>query len=148
MEELARLRLLEWRSFGDVSYTVMPDRIEAGTILCAVAATGGEVELKNVEPKHMTSVLHKLEEAGCKIKIGNRTISLDAPKKLKAIDIKTMPHPGFPTDMQSVFAAMLATAKGTSTIEENIFENRFKYANDLNKMGAKLKSVRRKCDCN
>ncbi len=122
----------------DVSYNIMPDRIEAGTLLCAVALTGGKLELKNVVPEHLTPVIHKLEECGCIIKIEKDTLYLQAPKKLKATDIKTMPYPGFPTDMQSIFASMLSTAKGTSIIVENIFENRYKYVTELNRMGAKI----------
>ena len=125
----------------EVSYNIMPDRIETGTLLCAGAITGGKITLKNVNPEHVTPILHKLQEAGAEIIVEKNTITLDAPRKLKAIDIKTMPYPGFPTDMQSVFGAMLTTAKGTSLIVENIFENRFKYTNELNKMGAKITSV-------
>lgn len=122
----------------DVSYNIMPDRIEAGTLLCAVATTGGNVTLKKVNPEHLTPVLHKLEECGCKLDVKKDLIKLDAPKKLNNIEIKTMPYPGFPTDMQSVFGSMLTTAKGTSVVIENIFENRYKYVNELRKMGAKV----------
>ena len=121
-----------------VSYNIMPDRIEAGTILCAVAATGGNVTLDNVMPEHLTAVINKLEETGCKIEINNKKITLNAPKKLKSIDIKTMTYPGFPTDLQQIFAAMLVKASGTSIIVENIFESRYKYISELRKMGAKV----------
>jgi len=124
-----------------IGYNIMPDRIEAGTLLCAGAITGGKIKLKNVVPEHITPILHKLQEAGCEIKTEKNSIYLEAPKKLKAIDVKTMPYPGFPTDMQSVLGATLVTAKGTSLIVENIFENRFKYVNGLNKMGAKISLV-------
>lgn len=116
----------------------MPDRIEAGTLLCMVAATGGKVILKKANPEHLVPVIHKLEDCGCIIDVGKDTVKLEAPKKLNNIEIKTMPYPGFPTDMQSVFASMLCTAKGTSVIVENIFENRYKYVNELRKMGAKM----------
>ena len=116
----------------------MPDRIEAGTLLCATATTGGNILLKNVIPEHIIPVLEKLEESGCKIDVNKNEIFLQAPKKLKAVDIKTMPYPGFPTDMQAIFSTILATAKGTSVITENIFENRFKYASELKRMGAKV----------
>ena len=116
----------------------MPDRIEAGTILCCVAGTGGSVTLKEVIPEHLTPVLDKLEEAGCQISLQKNEIALCAPKKLKAVDIKTMPYPGFPTDMQAIFASMLTKAKGTSVVIENIFENRYKYTNELTRMGAKI----------
>lgn len=121
-----------------VSYNIMPDRIEAGTILCAVAATGGNVTLDNVMPEHLTAVINKLEETGCKIEINNKKITLNAPRKLKSIDIKTMTYPGFPTDLQQIFATMLVKASGTSIIVENIFESRYKYISELRKMGAKV----------
>ena len=121
-----------------VSYNIMPDRIEAGTLLCAVAATGGNVILDNVIPEHLTAVINKLEETGCKIEINNKKITLNAQKKLKPIDIKTMTYPGFPTDLQQIFATMLVKASGTSIIVENIFESRYKYISELRKMGAKV----------
>ena len=122
----------------DISYNIMPDRIEAGSLLCMVATTGGKVTLNNVILEHISPIISKLEECGCKIEKEKHRIFLEAPKRLKAVDIKTMPYPGFPTDMQSVFASMLTTAKGTSVIIENIFENRFKYMTELKKMGAKI----------
>ena len=126
------------KKLKEISYNIMPDRIETGTFLCLAGATGGNIELQNVNQIHVTPVIAKLEEAGCYIEKEKNKIKIQAPKKLKAIDIKTMPYPGFPTDMQSVFGAMLTTAKGTSMIVENIFENRYKYTQDLNKMGAKI----------
>ncbi len=122
----------------EVSYKIMPDRIETGTFLCAAAITGGKLQLQEVIPEHVTPIMHKLEEAGCAIQVQNKKILIEAPKKLKAVDIKTMPYPGFPTDMQSVLGAVLTTAKGTSIIIENIFENRYKYMNELQRMGAKI----------
>jgi len=121
-----------------VSYNIMPDRIEAGTMLCMGAVTGGDIVVNNVRLEHITPVLYKLEEAGNKITIGTNKIELQGAKRLKAVDIKTMPYPGFPTDMQSIFTAMLCFAKGTSMIIENIFENRYKYVNELIRMGAKI----------
>ncbi len=126
------------KNLKDVSYNIMPDRIEAGTFLCAAGITEGELQLNNVVPEHMKSAINKLEECGCKFKIDKNSITIDAPKKLKSIDIKTMPYPGFPTDMQSVFVAMLSIAKGTSVVVENIFENRYKFTNELKRMGAKI----------
>ena len=125
------------KKLKDISYTVMPDRIEAGTLLCMAAATGGKVKLTNMVPEHISPVLNKLKECGCKIEETKNTVYIDAPKRLKAVDIKTMPYPGFPTDMQSVFASMLTTAKGTSMIIENIFENRYRYIPELKRMGVK-----------
>ena len=126
------------KKLKEVSYNVMPDRIEAGTLLCMAMITGGKLELKNIIPDQVSPVLHKLEECGAKMQINKNNIILEAPKKIKPVEIKTMPHPGFPTDMQSVFASMLTIAKGTSVVIENIFENRFKYANELKRMGAKI----------
>ena len=122
----------------DISYNVMQDRIEAGTFLCAAAITGGDICLNYRTPEHITPIINKLEEAGCEIKNAKGKVHIKAPKKLKAVDIKTMPYPGFPTDMQSVFASTLTIAKGTSMIVENIFENRYRYVPELNKMGAKI----------
>ena len=126
------------KTLKDVSYNIMPDRIEAGTLLCATAITGGRIKLNKVEPIHIGPVISKLEESGCKINVEKNSVILEAPKRLKAVDIKTMPYPGFPTDMQSIFTGMLTTAKGTSMIVENIFENRYKYTNELKRMGAKI----------
>ena len=122
----------------DISYNVMQDRIEAGTFLCAAAITGGDICLNYRTPEHITPIINKLEEAGCEVKTAKGKVHIKAPKKLKAVDIKTMPYPGFPTDMQSVFASTLTIAKGTSMIVENIFENRYRYVPELNKMGAKI----------
>ena len=121
----------------DLSYNIIPDRIEAGTLLCATAITGGNIRLQKVIPEHIKTLLNKLEEMGCVIKVDKNEIILNAPKKLKAVDIKTLPYPGFPTDLQSILGATLTVAKGTSIIIENIFENRYKYLNELTKMGAK-----------
>ena len=115
------------KNLKDVSYNIMPDRIESGTFLCIAAATNGNILLKNVDTENITPVINKLEETGCKLKIQRREIEIEAPKKPKAVDIRTMPYPGFPTDMQSIFATTLTIAKGTSIIVENIFENRYKY---------------------
>lgn len=126
------------KSLKSISYKIMPDRIEAGSLLCMTAITGGKIKLNNCRPEHIIPVLNKLEESGCLVDKKDNSVILVAPKKLKAVDIKTMPYPGFPTDMQSVFGAMLTIAKGTSVIVENIFENRYKYMAELKKMGAKI----------
>lgn len=126
------------KNLKDVSYNVMPDRIETGTFLCMAAMTGGEIIVKGAQPSHITPVLNKLEETGCKLTVEKNEIRLQAPKRLKAVDIKTMPYPGFPTDMQSIFSTALTLAKGTSMIVENLFENRYKYTQELIRMGAKI----------
>ena len=126
------------KKLKDVSYNIMPDRIETGTFLCMAAMTGGHIKVKEVNPNHITPVIHKLEETGCKLEVRKTEIEIQAPKRLKAVDIKTMPYPGFPTDMQSIFATSLTIAKGTSMIVENLFENRYKYTQELIRMGAKI----------
>lgn len=132
------VKIIGVKNLKDVSYNVMPDRIEAGTLLCMGAITGGEVTIENVRIEHVSPIIYKLEETDCKIFIEKNKITIKAPKKLKSTDIKTMPYPGFPTDMQSVFATMLCVARGTSMIVENIFENRYKYISELKRMGAKI----------
>ncbi len=121
----------------DVSYKIMPDRIEAGTLLIAGAITGGVVKINNVIPEHISPLLNKLGEAGCQIKIANNCVSLMSNKRLNAVDIKTMPYPGFPTDLQPQFSTLMCLSKGTSIITENIFENRFKFMQEIQRMGAK-----------
>ena len=126
------------KQLKDVSYNIMPDRIETGTFLCLAAINRTNLIVKDAKAEHITPVIDKLEEMGCKLKIEKNQIEINSPKKLKAVDIKTMPYPGFPTDMQSVFATMLTTVKGTSVIVENIFESRYKYTQELVRMGAKI----------
>ena len=134
-----RIEISGVKRLSEISYNIMPDRIEAGTYLAAGAITGGKIKLTNVNPTHIEPILNKLEEATCKLVKTQNTIEIESPKRIKALDIKTMPYPGFPTDTQSIFGALLATAKGTSIITENIFENRYKYVQELNRMGAKIK---------
>ncbi len=133
-----RVEIVGVKKLSEISYNIMPDRIEAGTYLVAGAITGGNVKITNVNPSHIEPILDKLEEANCILEVGKNCVQLKATKRIKAIDIKTMPYPGFPTDMQSIFGALLSTAKGTSIITENIFENRFKYTQELNRMGTKI----------
>ncbi len=128
----------------NVCYRVMPDRIEAGTLLCAVAANKGNIKLINAESSHMEKTLDKLKECGCDISIEKDQISLKAPEKLCHVEIETEPYPGFPTDMQSIFVATLIQADGTSTMEERIFENRYKYVSELRKMGVNIIQEERK----
>lgn len=132
------IKIIGVKKLKEVGYKVMPDRIEAGTYLCMAAATQGELTLNNAKAEHIIPIIHKLQEAGCEISSNKDQIKIKAGKRIKALDIKTMPYPGFPTDMQSIFGSMLVTAKGTSIIIENIFENRYKYMSELKKMGAKI----------
>ena len=121
-----------------VSYNIMPDRIEAGTMLVATAITSGEVLVKNIVPEHISAIINKLEEIGCNLDINSKAILIKAPRKLKNTEIKTLPYPGFPTDMQPIFSSLLCTTKGISIVSENIFESRYKYINELKRMGAKV----------
>lgn len=121
----------------EVSYKIMPDRIEAGTFLVAGAITGGSIKINQVVPEHIAPVIAKLKECGCEIITDKNSIYLSANKKLKAVDIKTMPYPGFPTDLQPIFSTLLTLCKGTSIVSENIFENRFKFIQEIKRMGAK-----------
>ena len=126
------------KSLKDVSYNIMPDRIETGTFMCLAAMTNGDIIIRNANNTHITPVIDKLEETGCKIELQKNIIKIEAPKRLKAVNIKTMPYPGFPTDMQSIFTTTMTIAKGTSIIIENIFENRYKYIQELIRMGSKI----------
>ncbi len=121
----------------EVSYKIMPDRIEAGTFLVAGAITGGSVKINKVIPDHIAPVIAKLRECGCEIITDKNSIYLSAGKRLKAIDIKTTPYPGFPTDLQPIVSTLLTVCKGTSIITENIFENRYKFIQEIKRMGAK-----------
>ena len=120
------------------TYTIIPDQIEAGTYMVAAAATGGEVLIKNIIPKHMEGISAKLREAGAFIEEYEEAILVRGPEKLRRINLKTMPYPGFPTDMQPQFGVLLCLAEGTSVITEGIYDNRFKYVNELRKMGAEI----------
>lgn len=123
-----------------VSYQPMADRIVAGTLLAAVAATGGTVRLLNVPCADMSAVFAKLREMGCAITEGGDAAFLQSPARLHAFEtLQTQPHPGFPTDMQVQMLALAAVAQGTSVVVENVFENRFTHAGDLNRMGANVR---------
>ena len=120
-------------------YSIIPDQIEAGTFMFAAAATRGDVTVKNVIPKHLESTTAKLEEMGCIVEEFDDAVRVCADKKLQRTNVKTLPYPGYPTDMQPQIAVALALAEGTSIVTESIFENRFKYADELTKMGACIK---------
>ena len=120
-------------------YTVIPDQIEAGTFMFAAAITKGDVTVKNVIPKHLESITSKLLEIGCEVEEADDCIRVVASKPLMHTHVKTIPYPGFPTDMQPQITVALALAKGTSIVTESIFENRFKYVDELTKMGANIK---------
>ncbi len=122
-------------------HTVIPDRIEAGTFLAAAGITSGEVRIENCIPEHIESIIAKLTEAGVEIaNAGDHTLWARGPRRLRAVDFKTLPYPGFPTDMQPQVMALMSVANGTSVITETIFENRFKQGEELKRMGANIKS--------
>ena len=121
------------------TYSIIPDQIEAGTFMMAAAATRGDIVIKDVIPKHLQSITAKLLEMGCKLVEGDDWIRVIAEGEVGSTNVKTLPYPGFPTDMQPQIAVALALAKGSSMVTESIFENRFKYVDELNRMGAKIK---------
>ena len=121
-----------------VTYSIIPDQIEAGTYMAAAAATRGDIVVENVIPKHLESITAKLEEMGVKFEEYNDSIRVYCDKPLKKCNVKTMPHPGFPTDMQPQITALLSTVEGTSMVNEAVWDNRFKYVEELHRMGAKI----------
>ncbi len=121
------------------TYSIIPDQIEAGTFMFAAAATRGDITVKDVIPKHLESLSAKLQEAGCEIVEGDDWVRVIGTDNLKSTNVKTLPYPGFPTDMQPQMAVVLALANGASMVTESIFENRFKYVGELNRMGCNIK---------
>ena len=121
-------------------HTVMPDRIEAGTFMVAAAITGGDILLEQVKEEHLTPVIAKLTECNVKTEVTTEGLRVYRKGKLNPLQLKTMPYPGFPTDMQAPFMSLLAVAKGTSIITETVFENRFMHAGELQRMGADIKT--------
>ena len=133
------IRIVGVEKLHATEYSVIPDQIEAGTFMFAVAAAGGNVLVKNVIPKHLEATTAKLEEIGCDVEEFDDSIRVSASKRLGRTHVKTQPYPGYPTDMQPQIAVTLALANGTSIVTESIFENRFKYADELARMGACIK---------
>ena len=121
------------------TYSIIPDQIEAGTFMLAAAATRGDVLVKNVIPKHLDAISAKLIEIGCEIEEFDDAMRVVAKKRLSHTNVKTLPYPGFPTDMQPQISTLLALSEGTSVVTESIFENRFKYVAELARMGADIK---------
>jgi UDP-N-acetylglucosamine 1-carboxyvinyltransferase len=119
-------------------YRVMPDRIETGTFVIAAAITNGSVTIRNCEPKHLDALLTKVTEAGAEVKMTEGALQVSGSRKIRPVNIKTLPHPGFPTDMQAQFMSLMCLAEGTSVINETIFENRFTHVAELRRMGADI----------
>jgi UDP-N-acetylglucosamine 1-carboxyvinyltransferase len=132
------IRITGVEQLNPMTYSVMPDRIETGTFVIASAITNGSVTIKNCDPKHLDALLTKVAEAGAEIKSTESTLHVSGSRKIKPVNIKTLPHPGFPTDMQAQFMSLMALAEGTSVINETIFENRFTHVAELKRMGADI----------
>ena len=127
------------KSLHKSEYSIIPDQIEAGTFMFAAAATKGDVTVMNVIPKHLDATISKLVDIGCEVEEFDDAVRVVAKGRLRSTQVKTLPYPGYPTDMQPQIGVVLALAKGTSTITESIFENRFKYLGELARMGAVVK---------
>lgn len=133
------IRIVGVEKLHQTEYSVIPDQIEAGTFMFAAAATKGDVTVKNVIPKHLEATTAKLLEAGCEVEEFDDAVRVVASKPLRHTQVTTLPYPGFPTDMQPQMTVVLGIAGGTSTVTESIFENRFKYVDELTRMGADIK---------
>jgi len=132
------IRIQGVTELAPVAYDVMPDRIEAGTFMIAAAITGGDVKIHGMKPEHLDALVFKLQDAGVEITSHDNVVRVKAPRKLRSINIKTRPYPGFPTDMQAQFMALMCVADGASVISENIFENRFMHVSELLRFGADI----------
>ena len=132
------IRIRGVKKLHGCEYAIIPDMIEAGTFMAAVAATGGRVNVRNVIPKHVESITAKLVEMGACVEEHDDYISVTSTGRLNRANVKTLPYPGFPTDMQPQLAALMCTAEGISTVSEGIWDHRFKYADELRKMGAQF----------
>ena len=133
------IRIVGVEKLHATEYSVIPDQIEAGTFMFAVAAAGGNVLVKDVIPKHLEATTAKLLEVGCRVEEFDDSVRVISDGHLKHTQVTTLPYPGFPTDMQPQMAVLLGIAEGTSTVTESIFENRFKYVDELTRMGADIK---------
>jgi UDP-N-acetylglucosamine 1-carboxyvinyltransferase len=132
------IRIRGVKELAPVTYSVMPDRIEAGTFMIAAAITGGDVRIRNMKPEHLDALVFKLQDAGVEISNKDNVLRVKGPKRIRAVNIKTRPYPGFPTDMQAQFMALMCIADGASVISENIFENRFMHVAELLRFGADI----------
>ncbi|GFN36202.1 UDP-N-acetylglucosamine 1-carboxyvinyltransferase [Tepidimicrobium xylanilyticum] len=133
------IRIKGVKELGGCTHSIIPDRIEAGTYMVAAAITKGDVVVENVITSHIKPIIAKLRESGCTIIENNDKVRVIGTDELKAVDIKTLPYPGFPTDMQAQFMSLMSVAKGTSVIIETVFENRFMHVDELKRMGADIK---------
>ena len=127
-------------SLHGTEYEVIPDRLEAGTFAIAAGVTGGEIEVRNARPEHLTSLIHKLRECGLKVACDGDRISIGAAEKLRPVTIQALPYPGFATDLQAPLAVLLTQAEGKSRVQERVFDNRLLYVEELGKMGAMIET--------
>ena len=132
------IRITGVNELGPVSHQVMPDRIEAGTFMIAAAITGGDIKICNMQLEHLDALVFKLQDAGVEITNKDNVVRVKGPRKIKSVNIKTRPYPGFPTDMQAQFMALMCLADSASVISENIFENRFMHVSELMRFGADI----------
>jgi UDP-N-acetylglucosamine 1-carboxyvinyltransferase len=132
------VRIIGVEQLQPVSHSVMPDRIEAGTFMVAAAITGGDITIRNMRLDHLDALAFKLQDAGVEITNKDNLVRVKGPKKIRSVNIKTRPYPGFPTDMQAQFMALMCVAGGASVISENIFENRFMHVSELLRFGADI----------
>jgi UDP-N-acetylglucosamine 1-carboxyvinyltransferase len=133
------IRIKGVNSLRPLNYRIIPDRIEAGTFIAAAGITGGEVEIRDCKVGHLESVIAKLKETGIEIDAEVDRLTVRGPEKLNSVDLRTMPYPGFPTDMQAQFMALMAVSDGTSLITEGIFENRFMHVAEMRRLGADIR---------
>jgi len=133
------IRIQGVNSLSAVDYSIIPDRIEAGTLITAAAITRGSLNIKGIIPDHIEAMVIKLKESGVKINLGSDSVNVEAENGFTAVDIKTLPYPGFPTDMQPQLTSFLTLAQGTSVVTETVFENRFMHVHELRRMGADIK---------
>ena len=133
------IRIVGVEKLRGIEYSIIPDRIEAGTFMLATAITGGDVVLRNVVAEHLRVPIVKMEEAGVRVTRSGTELRVVAPRRLKAVDVETLPYPGFPTDLQQPFVAAMCLADGTSVVRETIFD-RFRYVDELRRMGADIKT--------
>lgn len=133
------IRIVGVEKLHKTEYSIIPDQIEAGTFMCAAAITRGDIMVQNVIPKHLEAITAKLIEMGCEVTEFDEAVRVVGKPRQKHMDIKTLPYPGFPTDMQPQITVTLALAEGTSVVTESIFENRFKYVDELSRMGCSIK---------
>jgi UDP-N-acetylglucosamine 1-carboxyvinyltransferase len=132
------IRIVGVPALSPTSYRVMPDRIEAGTFMVAAAITGGDIRISNMQLEHLDALVFKLQDAGVEVTNRDNVVRVKGPRRLKSVNIKTRPYPGFPTDMQAQFMALMCRADGASVISENIFENRFMHVSELLRFGADI----------